>query len=57
VNDEVLSLDGVATPDRESWNRAMAAKNWGDTAVVKVRRAGAEVTIRAELRRTLEVKR
>jgi uncharacterized iron-regulated protein len=57
VNDEVLSLDGVATPDRESWNRAMAAKNWGDTAVVKVRRAGADVTIRAELRRTLEVKR
>jgi hypothetical protein len=57
VNDEVVALDGVTTPDRESWNRAMAGKNWGDTAVVTVKRAGAEVTIRAELRRAVKDKR
>lgn len=53
VGDEVLSLDGVATPDRESWNREMARKNWGDTAMVTVRRGGAEVRVQAELRRTM----
>ncbi len=57
VNDEVLALDGIAAPDRETWNRMMAAKNWGDAAVVKVRRGGAEVSIRAELRRTVKEKR
>ena len=57
VNDEVLSLDGIAAPDRETWNRVMAAKNWGDTAVVTVKRDGAEVKISAELRRTLQEKR
>jgi hypothetical protein len=57
VNDQVLSLDGIATPDRESWNRVMATKNWGDTAVVTVKRGDAEVTIKAELRRKLKAKR
>ena len=52
VGDEVLALDGVPAPDRETWNRLMAARNWGDSVVVTVRRAGAEVAIRAELRRT-----
>jgi uncharacterized iron-regulated protein len=56
VNDEVLALDGVAARDRETWNRLMALKNWGDTAMVTVKRGGAEVTIRAELRRTLKEK-
>jgi uncharacterized iron-regulated protein len=56
VNDQVLSLDGIATPDRETWNRVMATKNWGDTAVVTVKRGGADVTIKAELRRTLKEK-
>jgi uncharacterized iron-regulated protein len=57
VNDQVLSLDGIAAPDRETWNRVMATKNWGDTAVVTVKRGGAEVRINAELRRTLKEKR
>jgi membrane-associated protease RseP (regulator of RpoE activity) len=57
VNDQVLSLDGIAAPDRETWNRVMATKNWGDTAVVTVKRGGAEVKINAELRRTLKEKR
>jgi uncharacterized iron-regulated protein len=56
VGDELVSLDGAATPDRETWNRAMSAKRWGDTAVVKVKRAGAEVTLRADLRRKLKNK-
>ena len=57
VNDQVLSLDGIPAPDREIWNRLMATKNWGDTAVVTVKRGGAEVRINAELRRTLKEKR
>lgn len=57
VGDQVLALDGVPTPDRETWNRMMASKNWGDTAVVTVKRGEAEVTIEAELRRTLKEKR
>ena len=56
VNDQVLSLDGVAAPDRETWNRLMAGKNWGDTAVVTVKRGDAEVKISAELRRTVKEK-
>jgi hypothetical protein len=35
----------------------MATKNWGDTAVVTVKRGDAEVTLKAELRRKLKVKR
>jgi uncharacterized iron-regulated protein len=57
VNDQVLSLDGIPTPGRETWNRLMAAKNWGDTAVVTVKRGEAEVRISAELRRTVKEKR
>jgi uncharacterized iron-regulated protein len=56
VKDQVLSLDGIPTPDRETWNRVMATKNWGDTAVVTVKRGDAEIVIRAELRRTLKEK-
>jgi hypothetical protein len=56
VNDQVLALDGIPAPDRETWNRVMATKNWGDTAVVTVNRAGAEVKITAELRRALKEK-
>lgn len=54
VNDQVLSLDGVAAPDRETWNRLMATKNWGDSVVVTVKRGDAEVRINAELRRKLK---
>ena len=55
--DEVLALDGTPAPDRETWNRLMAGKNWGDTAVVTVRRAGSEMKINAELRRTVKEKK
>ncbi len=56
VNDQVLALDGIPAPDRETWNRVMATKNWGDTAVVTVKRGNREVTINAELRRTQKEK-
>lgn len=56
VDDQILSLDGIPTPDRETWNRLMATKNWGDTAAVTVRRNGVELTIKAELRRTIKDK-
>jgi uncharacterized iron-regulated protein len=57
TGDEVAALDGVATPDRESWNREMAGKNWGDTVVVTVKRGGAEVRLTAELRRKVKENR
>ena len=57
VNDQVLSLDGVVAPDRETWNRLMATKNWGDTAVIVVKRGGAEVKIEAQLRRIVKDKK
>lgn len=56
VGDQVLALDGVATPDRETWNRLMAARNWGDTVVVTVKRGEAELKINAELRRVVKEK-
>ena len=52
VDDLIVGLDHEATPDRESWNRAMAAKNWGDTAVVTVKRGATDLEIAAELRRS-----
>ena len=51
MNDLVLALDAIAAPDRETWNRLMAARNWGDSVVVTVKRGDAEVKINAELRR------
>jgi len=57
VDDQVIGLDGIAVPDRETWNRMMAGKNRGDTAVVTVKRGGSEVKITAELRRTLKEKK
>ena len=57
VKDQVVSLDGIAAPDRETWNRLMATKNWGDSVVVTVKRGDAEVRINAELRRKLKEQR
>ncbi len=57
TGDVVLSLDGTNTPDRETWNRIMAGKRWGDTAVIGLKRGDGEVTVRAELRRTQKEKK
>jgi aminopeptidase N len=40
AGDAILSLDGTAVPDRETLNRLVAAKRWGDAAKVQMKRAG-----------------
>jgi uncharacterized iron-regulated protein len=51
VKDVLVSFDGAALPDRGSLARAMAAKRWGDSAVLSVRRDGAIVPVTVLLRR------
>jgi hypothetical protein len=38
VGDEIVSLDGVAIADKETSNRLMSEKRWGDAVVYKVMR-------------------
>ena len=52
IGDQLVSLDGTATHDRETVNRLIADKRWGDTATIVVRRAGATVTLAATFART-----
>lgn len=51
VGDVIVSLDGTAVPDRETLNRLVAAKRWGDDAVLTVKRKGEAKTLRIALRR------
>lgn len=51
VGDEIVSLDGVAITDKETSNRLMSEKRWGDAVVYRVVRDGQEVTLTAHLRR------
>jgi len=46
-----VSLDGAPLVDRESLARAMAAKRWGDAAVLGVRRGDQTLTLTVPLRR------
>lgn len=57
VGDELRSMDGVDTPDREVVNRLMAGKRWGDTADLVVRRAGSTVTLRVRFTRQMPAPR
>jgi hypothetical protein len=50
--DVIVSFDGQAVRDREGLNRLMAAKSWGDSATVVVRRDGQEKTLTALFRRS-----
>ncbi len=52
VGDELVSVDGVAITDKETTNRMMSERRWGDSAVYKVMRGGQEVTLIAHFRRT-----
>jgi len=52
VGDELVSLDGVPIVDKETTNRLMSEKRWGDSAVYTVIRGGQEVTLTAHFRRT-----
>lgn len=51
VGDVIVSLDGTAVPDRETLNRLIAAKRWGDEAVLGVKRGGETKALRVILRR------
>jgi uncharacterized iron-regulated protein len=51
VEDRVLSVDGGAVADKESFLQAMSGKRWGDGVVLVVERAGKPVTVNAALRR------
>jgi uncharacterized iron-regulated protein len=51
LDDELVSLDGVPILDKETSNRMMSEKRWGDPVVYKVMRDGKELTLTAFLRR------
>jgi uncharacterized iron-regulated protein len=52
VGDVLVSMDGYPLPDRETLNRLMAAKTWGDASVFVVRRGDEERSLTAYFRRT-----
>jgi len=45
VGDQLVSMDGVATPDRETLNRLVADRRWADSAEIVVRRGGEQLTL------------
>jgi uncharacterized iron-regulated protein len=51
LDDELVSMDGVPVDDKETSNRMMSEKRWGDSVVYRVIRDGKEVTLTAYLRR------
>jgi uncharacterized iron-regulated protein len=51
VGDELVSIDGVAYTDKETVNRLMAGKRWGDAVEYKVMRNGVEQALTVHLRR------
>ena len=52
VGDTLVSMDGKPLPDRETLNRLMAEKGWGDKATFVVQRGGAQQTLVVYLRRS-----
>jgi uncharacterized iron-regulated protein len=52
LDDELVSMDGVPIADKETSNRMMSEKRWGDSVVYKVLRDGKELTLTAYLRRS-----
>jgi membrane-associated protease RseP (regulator of RpoE activity) len=53
VGDVMQSFDGVTLTDKETFNRLMAAKRWGDAATVIVKRGAESVTLHVVFRRTV----
>jgi len=51
AGDRLVALDGAPLADREALARAMAAKRWGDVAVIGVRRGDETLTLTVPLRR------
>jgi uncharacterized iron-regulated protein len=56
VGDLMQSFDGVPLAEKETFNRLMAAKRWGDSATVVVKRGADLVTLPVVFRRTLDDK-
>lgn len=54
AGDVLLTMDGAPLADRESMNRALAAKRWGDVAAFTVRRGQETVELKVVFRRQLE---
>jgi uncharacterized iron-regulated protein len=50
-NDVLVSMDGTPLPDKETLNRLVAGKRWGDVAVFVVRRGEATQTLTMQFRR------
>lgn len=51
VGDILISMDGIPIADRETLNRLVAEKRWGDGAQFVVERGGRQVTLPANFRR------
>jgi membrane-associated protease RseP (regulator of RpoE activity) len=51
VGDLVTTIDGQAVTGKETWNRVMAGKNWGDVVTLGLTRGGEPLTVRIPLRR------
>jgi uncharacterized iron-regulated protein len=56
VGDVMQSFDGVALTDKETFSRLMAAKRWGDLAVLVVKRGTETVTLEVVFRRRIPEK-
>jgi uncharacterized iron-regulated protein len=52
VGDELVSIDAVAYTDKETVNRLMSGKRWGDAVAYKVMRGGQERELTVHLRRS-----
>jgi len=53
VGDVMTTLDGTPLADKETFSRLMAAKRWGDTAAIGIKRGDQPLTVTAVFRRTL----
>jgi uncharacterized iron-regulated protein len=51
VGDLIVSMDGTAVEDRETLNRLVAEKKWGDSVRLTLRRGGNPVNVTAYFRR------
>jgi uncharacterized iron-regulated protein len=52
VSDVVTSIDGQPLTGKETWNRVMAGKQWGDVVTLGIKRGTEELTLPIPLRRS-----
>jgi S1-C subfamily serine protease len=53
AEDRIVSADGTEVPDKETFLRLLAGKEWGDGVALVVERAGKRQTVNAALRRAV----